>query len=184
MQRDLSLFSYISNWSLISTTWWGKKKQKKVIGEVTVAHIDENPKKGDTYLLDVWPEEFHLPCNCAGYVPKLDFLLFLWSLFAPLLFLMVTSACANKLQPDNRTYASYVRLLQQLSPVPFLQQLPSIFFPEQSQQPSTASPPRGSPTETWDGKLPQVWGAYWQTTGPPFLTLRSAGEPDSPWKGT
>lgn len=56
-------------------------------------------KINSTHLLNVWPEEFHFSCNCAGYVTKLNFLLLLWSLFTPLLFLMVTSTCANKLLP-------------------------------------------------------------------------------------
>lgn len=50
-----------------------------------------------TYLLNVRPEEFHLSGNCAGDATKVNFPLFLRSLFAFFLLLMVSGTRADKL---------------------------------------------------------------------------------------
>lgn len=49
-------------------------------------------------LFNVGPEEFNLPGDCTGNVTKVNFLLFVWSLFTFLLLLVVPSTCAHKLQ--------------------------------------------------------------------------------------
>ena len=69
-----------------------------------------------------------------------------------------------------------------VSIIPSLQQHFSTSFLGQSQLPSSASPQGGNPSGTLDGKLPQVWGAYWLTTGPPSLTQTRVDAHDSPWK--
>lgn len=106
MQSDLSLFSYISNWSLISTTWWKKHTKKWWLKRQLCRH-DKNQK--------------HTPAQClTRRIPLLVQLCWLCdeAEFPSLALISLHSSSVldgnehtcEQAVADNQTYVTYVWL--------------------------------------------------------------------------